>query len=271
MNREVKVINHGAYKKIKMLLNGYKQIEADNTLTQTIKAADILYKDGKMILRLHNETLDKDIYIYDDYDADDEDELEEDIKIVAKEMKFREATILMLKEEAVSWFGTGTIVKHKMSLIIFEDGTTYLLKSGSCSVECALVLDTIGESIYITYKTIDDQLCKVCAFNIETGHNEVVKYDVVKDIRIREKVILSKDKGCYTIVTDAEPERLNNVYMTLPKKYGNRWYEKAREDGELGTEEKHKFTIKDSNEQMGEHVLAKNNKFDRLFVKVEWE
>ena len=177
----------------------------------------------------------------------------------------------MLKEEAVSWFGTGTIVKHKMSLIIFEDGTTYLLKSGSCSVECALVLDTIGESIYITYKTIDDQLCKVCAFNIETGHNEVVKYDVVKDIRIREKVILSKDKGCYTIVTDAEPERLNNVYMTLPKKYGNRWYEKAREDGELGTEEKHKFTIKDSNEQMGEHVLAKNNKFDRLFVKVEWE
>lgn len=264
MDREVKVINSGTYKKLKML-QGYKKIKTDNSLTKTITADDMLYKDGKIISRLHNELLNKDMYLYADFDEDEILflELGDDVRIVTAEFQFKGVSIFR--------FGADMSYKNRLSLVVFEDGTTYLLKSGSCSTECALVYDTLGESIYINYTTIDDQLCKVCAFNIETGHNEVVKYDIVKDTRTTEEVILSKDKGCYTIITDREPKRVNNVYVKLPKKYGNRWYEKAREKDELGTVEKHSYIIKDSDEQSGEHVLAKNNKYDKLFVKVEWE
>lgn len=268
MDRKVKVINSGTYKKLKML-QGYKKIKtnsSNSSLTKTIIADDMIYKDGKILLKLHNEVLNKDIHLYADYDEDELLLLESGVytQIVTEEFQFKGVTIFRFDIDLSTY-------KNRLSLVVFEDGTTYLLKSGSCYTECVLVYDTLGESIYINYTTIDDQLCKVCAFNIETRHNEVVKYDVVKDTRIREKVILSKDNGCYTIIEDKESERINNVYMTLPKKYGNRWYEKAREDEELGTEEKHRFNIKDSSEQIGEHVLAKNNKFDRLFVKVEWE
>lgn len=265
MDREVKVIDSGAYKKLKML-NGYNKIETDNYLTKTIKADDMLYKDGKILLKLHNEALNKDMYLYADYDENELLllELGDYTQIVTEEFQFKEVTIFRFDIETSTY-------KNSLSLIVFKDGTTYLLKSGSCYTECALVYDTLGEAVYITYTTIDDQLCKVCAFNIETRHNEVVKYEVVKDIRTSESVVLSKDKGCYTIIDDKEPERINNVYVKLPKKYGSRWFEKAREEDELGNEERHRYIIKDSDEQSGEHVLAKNNKFDKLFVKVEWE
>lgn len=265
MDREVKVIDSGTYKKLKMLQE-YKKIKTNNSLTKTITADDMLYKDGKILLKIHNEALNKDMYLYADYDENELLLFESGVctNIITDEFELKGVIIFRFDIDLSTY-------KNRLSLVVFEDGTTYLLKSGSCSTECVLVYDTLGESIYINYKTIDDQLCKVCAFNIETRHNEVVKYDIVKDTRTRDEVILSKDKGCYTIIDDKEPERINNVYVKLPRKYGSRWFEKAREEDELDTEERHRYIIKDSDEQSGEHVLAKNNKFDKLFVKVEWE